>query len=355
MATRVKRAAKAADLTNQLVALMTRLMPGSLEEPSRDEFIAIFRRLLGLAYHKSQNMARRSQLCHDGTPVEMSIAWDNQYRFETRAVCDVAGGLPDVDDRDVPAQLRAVTDTIVPNFRGRNELLDAIFERQLAKRSPASRFLMWHGVGASPGKPLLTKLYFNAEWLSGDALVDVLTPLLPSHAVDRCISLPGLVGSRHKCLAYDLSAEGLSKIKLYTEPAASTSTELFSLLDGFPAHEAARLQELLRLCIADLPESSGCFVLVLGMLPGQGRTDFAFEPKVYLHLKSWGVPGFAGVGPVIGKLMHRWGFEVPEVGFGAGPSHLEPTLLSIGASRAREGVALYFKPAAGSMMAYPSS
>jgi hypothetical protein len=328
----------------ELGALMARLTPVALEAAGREQFLRVFDQLLALAYREPQNLARRSQLCEDGTPVEMSVAIDNRGRVGTRAVCDVAGGLPDVHEARVPAQLRALAGALAPDFPGSGAMLDEMFARHLAERRPSSRFQVWYGAGVAPGKPLLIKLYFNAEWLDADGLRDALAPHLPPAIVERCLRLPAAAGSRYKCVAYDVGADGPGKIKLYLEPTAGAPADIRAMLDRCAEAGGERLDDLLTLCLGDLPRRWGQFALVLGLIVGRERPDVAFEPKIYVHLKSWGAPDFAAVRPVMARLLRRWGFEPRGFGLGPGPRGLEPTLLGIGRSGAREGMALYFKP-----------
>jgi len=328
----------------ELGALMARLVPAAIEAARREHFLRIFDRLVALAYREPQNSARRSQLCDDGTPVEMSVAIDNRGGVGTRVVCDVAGGLPDVPEVLEPAQLRALAGMLAPDFPGSKAMLDNMFARHLAERRPSSRFLVFYGVGIAPGKPLLIKFYFNTEWLDADALRGALAPHLPPALLERCVRLPAALGARYKGVAYDVAANGFAKIKLYLEPTAGAPTDMRAMLDRCTEAGGERLDDLLMLCLGDLPRRSGQFALALGLVMGRERRDVAFEPKVYMHLKSWGAPSFSAVGPLMLRVLRHWGVDAPDFGVGAGPYGLEPTLLGIGRSGSREGMALYFKP-----------
>jgi len=326
------------------MAFMERLTAPVLDCEGRQELLAKFDLLSGLAFNSRQDGSRQSQLCYDGTPIEMSVTLDDAARVGVRFVADVAGGLPPIEQEERPQQFRRLADLVVPAFPGSEELLDRTFALHLAGRLPASRFLVWFGSGAARGKKTLGKVYFNTEWLSPSALRHTLEPHMPPEALEIAPSLPAVTSSYYKCVAYDFDSDGLRNIKLYLQPRQEDPASLFDLFEAFPEARDGRLRSLFEIFFGKGSASTGCpCALVLGVKLGPGGSLAGFEPKVYVNLFNWGYRTFAEVGPLLHRLLDHWGYSADFLNE-RGPQGFEPTLAGIAVSASREGVALYFKP-----------
>lgn len=315
----------------------------TLDSETRSEFMGIFDRLTKIVYADHQTQSRQSQLCHDGTPLELSIAINSSAQIGQRFVCDIAGGIDDDPALALEDQLRDAAEHAVPQFAGRTAQLDRLFERHLAGRLRESRFLVWYGAGAARGKSVLGKLYFNTEWLDQNQVGSILASLVPPSMIDTIALLPDRAKSYYKCFAYDFDRSGLRNIKFYLQPGELSLDELFALFEAFPEAGQGRLRDFFATCFdTDGLERKCPFAMVLGLK--QGGEGFVFEPKIYAHLPSLGHETMTSMAPLMQRVFTRWGF--PAIDFTPrGSADFEPTLAGLAVSGVQEGIALYFKPA----------
>jgi len=309
-----------------------------LPERERYEFLVLFSMMSGLAFAPPPANHRRAALCSDGTPLEISLAFDDHGRHSVRFVCDVAASMPDTVNQR--RWFRELGDKLVPRFEGSGDTLDGLFEKHLSGAHDSSRFRVWFGAGAAPGSPRIGMLYFNAEWLSTADVIHILTPHVRTADASTLLAWPAACGTDYKGIAYDFDASGLRKVKVYLRPDVVGSRNLQALLPHFPGSAG---QKLLRLFEQGFDAADrarkGSFVLALG-LPTHPST---VEATVYFHLESWGVQDFALLTPILRRLLAGWGFDLDRA-LSAGPHGCAPTLLSLGLSGQRQRLAIYFKP-----------
>jgi hypothetical protein len=326
-------------VASKLVAFMGELTAPLLPERERYELLVMFSLLSGLAFARPQATHRRAALCSDGTPLEISLALDDQGGHSVRFVCDVAAGMPDTATNQ-RQQFRDLAEKVVPQFDGSHDTLDRLFEMHLSGARDSSRFRVWFGAGSAPGSPRIGMLYFNAEWLSTVNVIDILAPHLRLSDTGILSAWPAACGEDYKGIAYDFDATGLRKVKLYLRPNGVGASILQGLLKHFPGNAGHRLRRLFEegFGVANRARRGG-FVLALG-LPVQPST---VEATVYFHLESWGVRNFVAVTPILRRLLGGWGFDL-DSSLSAGPRGCAPTLLSLSVSDQRQRLALYFKP-----------
>ena len=328
--------------SSRLIAFMGELT-ALLPERERYETLVLFSLLSGMAFAEGRPVDRRAGLCSDGTPLELSLAINDQGRHAIRFVFDVAGGVP--DGTSGVRQLRDLADKVVPRFDEATDTLDRLFDRHLEKARATTRFKVWFGAGAAPGQPRIGKLYFNTEWLSVSDVLDILAPHIRPGDAAAITAWPAACGTDYAAIGYDFDIAGMRKTQLYMRPDGVGAAKLLELLGHFPGHAGDELWRLFERGFGSFDRArAGSFVLSLGLPPRHAAGDVDIEAKVYFHLPSWGMPDFVAVAPVLSRLLGGWGVDLDSDNLSAGPRGCAPTLLALGISRHSQRLALYFKP-----------
>ena len=327
------------DTAARLIGFMGDLSEPLLPVAERADLLVLFSLLSSLALGEARNTRRRAALCSDGTPLELSLSVDDRGRHALRFVCDV-GAPPSAWDGSENQWYRELADKVAPRFDGREDLLDRLFSAHLADAPPAMPFKVWFGGGASPGAPRTGLVYFNSEWFRTPDLIAVLAPHVGADAAAMYRDWAKRIGVGFAGVAYDFDAAGLRKTKLYLRLNAVGVRNLETMLGHFPGDAGARLSALFEKSFGAVPRlRRGGVMLALGL----SSPSASIDASVYFHLESWGVPDFAGLAPVVQRLLNGWGGSF-DGSLAQGPQGCGATLLSLSASGQRERLAIYFKP-----------
>jgi len=282
---------------------------------------------------------RRSNLCADGTPLEMSLALDDRGRWAIRFVCDVAAA--DASDGDSIGFHRYLADRVIPDYGSRAAELDWLFARHLSGALESSRFRVWYGMGFAPGQMELGKLYFNTEWLSSIQVQDIMARLLSPEVLDGLVSIPLLETEPYAGVGYDFDHVGLRKLKVYVRPAEFNVGALVRSVGCHCSGRESSFRQILdRVADARGSPYKGNFVASAGQVPRLAKREF----KVYLPLAAWGIRDFASTAPLLQAILAGWGFRTGALDTATGPARCVPTLLAIGVDDDRELASIYFKP-----------
>ncbi len=282
--------------------------------------------------------SRRSNLCADGTPLEMSLALDNSGRWAIRFVCDVAAG--STADESIGFH-RALADRVIPDSGSRAEELDWLFGKHLSGALESSRFRVWYGMGFAPQHMDVGKLYFNTEWLSAVQVHEIAARFLSPEMLDGLASIPLLKRESYVGVGYDFDRAGLRKLKTYVRLAGLDVAALESSVDCHCRGRQGRFRQLLeRVAEACGRPYEDSFVASAGYVPRWGKREF----KVYLSLAAWGIRDFAATAPLLQAILAGWGFQAGTLDTSPGPAGCVPTLLAIGVDDDRELASIYFKP-----------
>ena len=305
------------------------------------EMLKSFNLLTSMAFGTGgQKKLLRSNLCSDGTPLELSLALDDFGRFAVRFVCDVNYGI--VPYPSLNESFRAFADSVVPSHNGRSEMLDHLFKAHLAAAKEEARFRVWYGAGFSPERPSIGKLYFNTEWLTLSEILNVASDLVTPGDIKTLANLSILTTWPVVGVAYDFDSEGLKKVKLYVRPH---QLRLDSLLDVVrsvcPERIGAFCQILTSVCgPPEGPIMRGNPVLSVGILP---RSN-AKEIKLYLQLADLELSSFQALAPLIQRTASGWGYSINFPDAAVGPQGCSPTVFALGVDDEREMLSMYFKP-----------
>lgn len=328
-----------ADTAARLIGFMGELSQPLLPAAERADLLVPFSLLCSLAMNERENARRHAALCSDGTPVEFSLTLGDRGRHALRFVCDV-GAPPPAWDGGEEEWFRELADQVAPRFDGRAETLDRLFAAHLAGSPSEMPFKVWFGGGASPDVPRTGLIYFNSEWLTTPDIVAILAPLIGADAAAMYHEWARSIGLGYAGIAYDFDTAGLRKTKLYMRLDAARVRDLESTLEHFPGEAGARLPGLFEKAFGATPRGRrGGAMLALGFSAASALPD----ASAYFHLESWGVPDFAGLTPIVQRLLDGWGSGF-DSGLGQGPRGCASTLLSLSDSGERERLAIYFKP-----------
>jgi hypothetical protein len=323
------------DVAAQLTTFMAELTEGLLPARERYEALVRFSLLTGLAFARLDD-PRRAALCSDGTPLEWSLSIDNRGRHALRYVCDVAAGMPD----DAKAQgewFRSLAEKVTPRFPGSSTLLDRLFKMHLHGAPDSARFKVWFGAGLSAETPRTGMLYFNTEWLRRTQVIEILAPHFPSENTGALAAWADAARADYDGIAYDFDPAGVRKVKVYLRPGSAGLETCFKLLPGAAGPTLSRL--IKDAFGANRRSRRGGFMVALG-LPAHSTE---VEASVYLHLESWGVHDFAGLTPILRRMLGNWDIDLGP-GLSRGPRGCVPTLLSFSTAGDRPRLAVYFKP-----------
>jgi hypothetical protein len=320
-----------------------------LPAEEQPEAQGIFQALVGRTFPQSDGSRPRSNLCSDGTPIELSLALDNFGRFAVRFVCDAV--YEDLEDAQLRRALRDCGSLTVSPQWPCWPILDSLYERHLEDSPRSSRFKMWHGAGFAPGAPRMAKLYFNTEWRSREEILEILAGFLAADDLGELSDSAFLWSGSRAGVGYDFDASGTRKVKAYVRLPEFRLDAILREAEKHCSTQYASFSELSKLVAGwrPFPGASNC-VVSLGFLPRHRFHEF----KVYIPVQVWGVHDFPALGPVMEKVLQRWNLGSGFALTSPGPAGFAPTLLSFGVDDSREMMSLYFKPELPSQLLEPT-
>jgi DMATS type aromatic prenyltransferase len=159
-----------------------------------------------------------SDVSDDATPVEFSVAFDDDGTHHVRVLGENVAANPDAVANQHAAQ--RLLDTLADRFGLDLGRFDAVRDLFLPAR-PQGNFSLWYSLIFTPGSPPLFKVYFNPEVRGRDQ-----APRLVAEALER-LGLEGAYGvaseyalrrgdrDRLTFLALDLDSSARARVKVY--------------------------------------------------------------------------------------------------------------------------------------------